>query len=128
MMLKQWLSLLTISFITLATQAATVTGDAKQIQFKQVPANAKFFVIHGPNGFYLKSKSAQVKDENSLKDGSYNYSILGIVESKKIVNRYKQSLNNGRSTDVKPNKYTTSEIESGYFYLLNGQLVKAADE
>lgn len=108
--------------LTAPAFSAEVAGDAKTLTANDLPKEALYWRIRGPNTLTLESESSKIRGKG-FPDGQYQFQVIGF--GKKVVPRtfIKKRLNNGRG-DIKSSRYeAVTVLESGYFNIVKGKVV-----
>jgi len=86
--------------------------------------------VSGPNGFHDKAEagtgvpSLSLMKNGQLADGVYSWELTGHTNER--VYSYKTGINNGRGENARDFSYKQIS-QSGSFYIVNGQQVRAED-
>jgi hypothetical protein len=127
-------SISTIILICSTTTAQAVTFDGGQngVVILQQPINTSFIRVSGPNGFFVETESnfIQATDGLLMPDGQYSFELSGEVrtasDQDQVQSQVNTSQNNGRSgRDVNQlsNQTVVKVLETGYFRILNGEVI-----
>jgi len=97
--------------------AASVEGTHHKLFFKELPDSYQTIRLHGPDGILVEFSSEIYQSKTPLPEGVYRFEVLGEVTATPKVDHYKQSLNNGRDSSLKPKKNVLGRIEEGRFHI-----------
>jgi len=103
--------------LSTSIHAASVEGTHHKLTFKELPERYQSIRLHGPEGLLVEFASDTYKSKTPLPEGVYRYEVLGEVTATPKVDHYKQSLNNGRDSSLKPKTNVQGRIDEGRFHI-----------
>jgi hypothetical protein len=128
--LKTSLLLFIILFSKLSLADVYFVGGSNGVEVENLPQNAVSIRVSGPNDFYQETEGISFYVASGLLDGQYSFEIYGQVAN--ITESFERDNKGigyvGRNKDFKSTSVIVKVIESGYFRISNGSVVKAGVE